>query len=98
MKFHILIVSIVLSFYVSCNDDIKKNNDIQYGSFQKKNGIEFKWYAPNSSNVELIIFEKSAFLRIWLEIDFSWTRRRFGDHFGSQMGAKIEKNMTKDAL
>ena len=58
MKFHILIVSTVLSFYVSCTNDIKKNNDIQYGSFLKKNGVEFKLYAPNSSNVELIIFEK----------------------------------------
>ena len=36
MKFHILIVSTVLSFYVSCTNDIKKNNDIQYGSFLKK--------------------------------------------------------------
>ena len=55
MKFHILIVSTVLTFYVSCTNDIKTNNDTQYGSFLKKQGVEFRLYAPNSSKVELII-------------------------------------------
>ena len=58
MKFHIFIISTILAFYTSCTNDIKKNNDIRYGSFLKKNGVEFRLYAPNSSSVELIIFEK----------------------------------------
>lgn len=58
MKSHIFIVSTILAFYGSCTNDIKTNNDTQYGSFLKKHGVEFRLYAPNSSNVELIIFEK----------------------------------------
>ena len=57
MKLYLFVISTVLLLFASCSNNAK-SNILSYGSFVKKDGIQFKLYAPSSSKVELIIFKK----------------------------------------
>ncbi|MBA65787.1 MAG: pullulanase [Candidatus Marinimicrobia bacterium] len=56
MKLFLSVISTILVLFTSCSNNVK-NSVVSYGAFVKKNGIEFKLYAPSSSKVELIIFK-----------------------------------------
>ena len=49
------------------------------------------WLVLKTKKNNWKLLKNEAFLRTWLEIDFSWIWGRFWGHFGSQMGAKIVK-------
>ena len=56
MKSFFLLAFPIILFFSSCRDSAT-NNTLTYGSLVKKNGIEFRLFAPSSDQVELIIFK-----------------------------------------
>ena len=56
MKSFFLLAFPIILFFSSCRHSTT-NNTLTYGSLVKKNGIEFRLFAPSSDQVELIIFK-----------------------------------------
>ena len=102
MKLYLFIISTVLLLFVSCSNNAK-SDILSYGSFVKKDGIQFRLYAPSSSKVELIIFKKFDDIN---GSAYSMTKDEFGNWelflkdlgVGTIYGYRLEGPLNNDSL
>ena len=102
MKSHLFIISIIIVLFTSCGNNAK-SDIVSYGSVVKKNGIQFKLYAPSSSKVELIIFKKFDDIN---GSAYDMTKDEFGNWelflkdlgAGTMYGYRLEGPLNNDSL
>ena len=102
MKLYFFIISTVLLLFASCSNNAKSDL-LSYGSFVKKDGIQFRLYAPSSSKVELIIFKKFDDIN---GSAYDMTKDKFGNWelflkdlgAGTMYGYRLEGPLNNDSL